>query len=404
MGYVNIQGTITANPNGYDSVNSQYASVASNHPITDGYAASDSTTYSQISLRTGSGVSSQFFYTFDLSAIPVGATIDEVKCKAKAYISSTNASYIATREIQMCSGTTPKGSAGTLTNSATVFTLSPGTWTRAELQSAAVRLYAVRGTSSTSTSRTFRFYGAEIEVTYTYQAEQFVITAGSMAVGVSVAPASQNITTGGSATVTISGATPGAITVFDNGDDVTELLAESGANLILSLTNVDADHEIMVLDAELFLIDYRTQEDVDRFYYLRQVLKDGTATISERSEYVGNPIGGYCAADLNRVGAAFNEIAYLLTVAGYPVTTTLRDDWTDAEEFLAADLTAYLDAIAEMRASFVVYPTTPAAPADVANWQQANAIERILMDIFALQKNMMAEYFYLGEIYMGEVN
>lgn len=120
---ISIQDTITAHPTGVASDHA-YASVSN---TTNGYAESSNTTYATINLTTGSGATTYIYFTFDFSGIPNGATINSVSCSAKAYINTTNSSRITTRQIQLYSGTTAKGSASTISNSTSVFTMTSGT-------------------------------------------------------------------------------------------------------------------------------------------------------------------------------------------------------------------------------------------------------------------------------------
>ena len=159
---ISIQDTITAHPTGIADDHA-YASISNQ---TNGYNESSNTTYATINLTTGSGATTYIYYTFNFSDIPVGATIDSVACTAKAYINTTNSSRITTRQIQLYTGTTAKGSATTVTGSSNVLTMTPGTWTRDELQNARIRLYAVRGSSNTTSTYYFRFYGATFTVNY----------------------------------------------------------------------------------------------------------------------------------------------------------------------------------------------------------------------------------------------
>ena len=164
-----VTETVTLYPMAYDASNYSYASISNaTNPVGKG---SDNTTYATINLKTGSSAETYVYFPFDTSDIPENATITSVACKAKGYVSSTSSSYINTRQMQLFSGTTAKGSAATLTTSATAQTLTCGTWTRDELQNCRIRMYAKRGTSNTSTSRNMRFYGAELTVTYTYERE-----------------------------------------------------------------------------------------------------------------------------------------------------------------------------------------------------------------------------------------
>ena len=120
---VNIQNTLNIHPTNVASDHS-YASISN---TTNGYTDSSSTTYATINLTTGSSATTYIYFTFDFSDIPVEATIDSVSCSAKAYISSTNSSRITTRQIQLYTGTTAKGSASTVSNSTTAFNMTTGT-------------------------------------------------------------------------------------------------------------------------------------------------------------------------------------------------------------------------------------------------------------------------------------
>jgi hypothetical protein len=154
--------TVTGHPVSYDSNYSAY-SVSG---LSQGETDSSSTNYATINLTRGSRAETVIFYNFDLD-IPEGVTINSVSCTAKCYISSTNSSRIATRQVQLYSGNTAKGSAATVSNSTSVFNVTAGNWTASELNNAKIRIYAQRGTSNTSTNYYYRFYGATITVEYT---------------------------------------------------------------------------------------------------------------------------------------------------------------------------------------------------------------------------------------------
>ncbi len=163
--------TITAYPSAYDSSDYSYASISNaTNPVGKD---SSNTTYATINLNTGSGAETYVYFPFDFSSIPENATIDSISCTAKGNISDKS-SRISMRQMQLFTGTTAKGSSVNLLVSATVNTLTCGTWTRAELQNCRLRMYAMRGTSSTSTSVNMGFYGAEVTVTYTYTYEEEV--------------------------------------------------------------------------------------------------------------------------------------------------------------------------------------------------------------------------------------
>ena len=219
---VSIQDTITVHPTGVAD-DYAYASVSD---ITNGYAESSHTNYATINLTTGSGATTYIYFTFDFSSIPAGATIDSVSCTAKAYINTTNSSRITTRQIQLYSGTTAKGSASTVSNSTTAFSMTTGTWTRNELQNARIRLYGVRGTSNTTSAYYFRFYGATFTVNYSVNGTAYTIGATSNVTGTTVDPASQEVLGGESATVTIYTELIDDITVTDNDVDIKDQLVQ----------------------------------------------------------------------------------------------------------------------------------------------------------------------------------
>ena len=217
---ISIEDTITAHPTGVASDHA-YASISNQ---TNGYNESSNTTYATINLTTGSGATTYIYYTFDFSDIPVGATIESVSCTAKAYINTTNSSRITTRQMQLYTGTTAKGSAYTISNSTSAHTMTTGTWTRDELQNARIRLYGVRGTSNTTSTYYFRFYGATFTVNYSVSGTAYTITASSSTSLATITPATQDIMSGEEGTVRIDTDSINDITVTDNGTDITNQL------------------------------------------------------------------------------------------------------------------------------------------------------------------------------------
>lgn len=170
------QVTKTAYPSGLVASQVTGSIQNQNNPVGKG---SNNTTYAQAYIRTGSSATSYLTYGFDLSDIPDNAVINSVSCSAKGYISTTGSNAIRTRQMQMFSGDTAKGTASTISNTASVITMSVGTWTVAELKNARIRIYAVRGTSSTSSSVYLRFYGATLTVVYEYNDKRYLIKTGA---------------------------------------------------------------------------------------------------------------------------------------------------------------------------------------------------------------------------------
>lgn len=135
--------------------------------VSNGYHASNNTTYSQISLTRGEGAETHFFYKFDFSGIPANAIIRSVTVKATSYISNRTSSIVATRTCAVARGTTDVAAGVNVTGTASPTTLDAGTgWTRQNLNDLAIHLHAVRGTSNTTSNYYFRFYGADVTVEY----------------------------------------------------------------------------------------------------------------------------------------------------------------------------------------------------------------------------------------------
>lgn len=75
-------------------------------------------------------------YSFDFSSIPENAVIESVDVKVGGHAESTSNSARKS-DLQLYSGSTAKGSKSAFTStSKQIITMSAGTWTRAELQSA----------------------------------------------------------------------------------------------------------------------------------------------------------------------------------------------------------------------------------------------------------------------------
>lgn len=219
---ININETLTFSPSAY--VSSTAASITNQtNPVGKG---SNNTTYAQVNLTTGSGATTEAIWSFDCSSIPAGVTITSVTCSCKCSINTTTSSRVTTRQAQLYSGTTAKGSAYNVANTTTAFNITCGSWTRAELQNARIRLYAVRGTSNTSTNYYFRFYGATLSVTYSIQGIEYEIisTLGTDAVD-SISPAGQTyVTEGNNYELYVYANSLDNISITDNGTDVTSSL------------------------------------------------------------------------------------------------------------------------------------------------------------------------------------
>lgn len=154
------------------------------------------------------------------------------------------------------------------------------------------------------------------------------------------------------------------------------------------------------------LITDRSYLDYARWLTLRN---KGFAnmTEAERAEFAGDMKGAYNASDLNRVGGALNYLRDRLTAAGYLGGNefTAVTSWTLSQIPTAEQFTYYLKAVETIRAAMSQKATTPETPEDVGSldFEGANAIERILLDIEELINKMLAARYYVGELYSGEI-
>ena len=223
---VNISDSLTFTPAAWVS-GSYYSISGQTNPI--GQGSNNSSNYAQVNLTRGSNATTEAIWSFNCSSIPEGATITSISCSAKCSINNVQSSRIATRQAQLYSGTTAKGSAYTVANSTTAFNITCGTWTRAELQNARIRLYAVRGTSSTNSSYYFRFYGATLTVNYSLSGTEYEVSISNTSETVTSDPSTtQYVFQGGSQEISFYNISSlDDVVITDNSNDIESQLVHS---------------------------------------------------------------------------------------------------------------------------------------------------------------------------------
>ncbi len=156
------------------------------------------------------------------------------------------------------------------------------------------------------------------------------------------------------------------------------------------------------------LVTDRTETDFKRWEHLRD---KGffNMTDTERAEWLaGDMKGAYNKGDLNRVGEALNYLRDRLTAAGYityQTNFTAKTNWTVASIPTADDLTYYLKCVSNVRNALSVFTNTPPAPTDTGalSIDEANNIEKILLDVETLINNMLAARFFCNDVFAGEI-
>ena len=245
---------LTFIPNELDSANSSYGSINSSYPITNAYTNSSSTSYAEISCRTGFLAATHVSLKFSIENIPTQATIDSIVCKAKLSVSSTARLYTA--HVQLYKGTTAMGSSVSARDTAaTVYTISnPGTWTIDDLKDLEIRYTARRGIRETSDVANLYFYGADVTITYTFDGVVYEITSVLNADSVSeIIPSGVTEVNGNeNYELKIYANSIDDFKAEDNGVDVTSLLElvnlSEGQNYYwkYTLTSVSDDHTIII--------------------------------------------------------------------------------------------------------------------------------------------------------------
>lgn len=122
-------GSVEAYPADYTT--SQMSSTSNASACIDKSADDGSSTANMYS--SGNNTTGVVEYSFDLSSVPAGVTISSVSCRVMAHEENASRSSFT---LQLYSGDTPKGSETTVSGTSnTIYTLSTGSWTRAEIDS-----------------------------------------------------------------------------------------------------------------------------------------------------------------------------------------------------------------------------------------------------------------------------
>lgn len=152
------------------------------------------------------------------------------------------------------------------------------------------------------------------------------------------------------------------------------------------------------------LITDRTAADVSK---VKTLESKGSRvwTAAERTEWLSELKGSYNASDLNRVGSAVDYVAQRLKSCGILVKVAPRVDWQETDIPSKQDMDLYLADIVTLRGALPLRSNTPQAPEDMQKltWEEANAIESILLAVDETITRMVQAWYYSGDLYAGEV-
>lgn len=167
--------------------------------------------------------------------------------------------------------------------------------------------------------------------------------------------------------------------------------------------------KIVVEDGALseLLITDRAATDVNEAATLAEAIKVGTATAEQVQQYLtGTNKGAYGVPDLNRVEAAVIYMCDKLRNFGYTLVLATVTDWSKEQLPTPRDFERYFANIAAIRAVLEAYKKSPPVPSsDISKfgYVEANAVEQILADTEELLNRIAESWFFLNDIYSGEV-
>lgn len=115
--------------------------------------------------------------------------------------------------------------------------------------------------------------------------------------------------------------------------------------------------------------------------------------------------GAYNNTDLNRVEEKVEEIYNILKEYSYDAKITeIKKDWAKSDFFNPSDGVRYLNNLRKLVGSYVVMDSTPEVPQTMESltYEDANNIEKILVDIETLIYGMEQLFIYSGVANSGQ--
>ena len=336
-------------PSSFDSANSNNRSTGN---ISYAYKDTSSTAnYAIFYNNTGSEVESWAYYNFDCSSIPRDAIINSVICKFRATAYSSSEGTMKNNYGQVAIGTEKIGTtAATFTTSTyDVKTANTGNYQfkREDLDNIKIYLHSQRGTNSSyynSTSVNYKLYGAGLIVNYSTGYYEYDITVSTQTDYATVPTQLYSVVEGGSANIDVQISNKQKITAEDNFIDVSSAFTLlNGTTYRYSLTNIQEDHNIVLMDTAISFPD----ENPNYEYYTVSVSSVNADVSPDNGYYryqegatqdiVINPGGDFVLAKDNGVDISSNLVPYqtiketsytVATVANSPHTFTLNaNNW-----------------------------------------------------------------------------
>lgn len=155
----------------------------------------------------------------------------------------------------------------------------------------------------------------------------------------------------------------------------------------------------------LNLITDRTQADVDRYYYFRNKRWTDLTDV-EKQEFSAGLKGTYNYTDFKRVEDAVSYLSNLLKQYGYRNEVELSSEETFNPEYIRVkeEIITYLDNIATLQKVYYNSNWVGKLPTieEWLDYNGANTIEEILLNINELIEKMEAMFRYSNTFYSSE--
>ena len=194
-------------------------------------------------------------------------------------------------------------------------------------------------------------------------------------------------------------------------DNVWETIVERAENdtYVVELTLVNSTGTTSTMGFTLYygalnLITDRTAQDVELWKKLRDKGWQ-KLTEDEQAEWISALKGAYNYTDMNRVESAVKYLSDRLTANGYIFHPEVKTTWVVQDKPLRTDFDRYFQNVNILRGLLTVYSTTPKAPttAKKLDYQMANDLEKILVDVEELTTKMEQTWLYSNDVFLGEV-
>ena len=149
------------------------------------------------------------------------------------------------------------------------------------------------------------------------------------------------------------------------------------------------------------MITTRTQADVDNAVKIRsekvQAFQELTEDDKQRLEK-----GLITYNTLNRIEDKQNELKQVLNSMGYWNTPIVTKQWDGTMIFSEDERTRLFHNDEILRQAFFTYADTPSTPSPSYYWQDWNDVEKILVDIEKMIKDVKEHYKECGTFECGE--